>query len=71
MRKFFVAGESKQLIDADYSQIELRVLADLAGDEAMISAFNNGEDIHRTTAAQYSTSAGNGNAPASFKGKGG
>ncbi len=52
MRKFFVAGEGKMLIDADYSQIELRVLADLAGDEAMISAFNNGEDIHRTTAAQ-------------------
>ena len=52
MRKFFVAGEGKLLIDADYSQIELRVLADLADDEAMISAFNNGEDIHRTTAAQ-------------------
>lgn len=52
MRKFFVAGEGKLLIDADYSQIELRVLADLADDENMISAFNNGEDIHRTTAAQ-------------------
>ncbi len=52
MRRFFVAGEGKTLIDADYSQIELRVLAALAGDENMIAAFNNGEDIHRTTAAQ-------------------
>ncbi len=52
MRKFFVAGQGKLLIDADYSQIELRVLADLADDENMISAFNSGEDIHRTTAAQ-------------------
>lgn len=52
MRRFFVAGENKVLIDADYSQIELRVLAALSGDENMINAFNSGEDIHRTTAAQ-------------------
>ncbi|MDE6505699.1 MAG: DNA polymerase I, partial [Eubacterium sp.] len=52
MRKFFRAGEGNVLIDADYSQIELRVLADLADDENMIAAFNSGEDIHRTTAAQ-------------------
>lgn len=52
MRRFFVAGDNKVLIDADYSQIELRVLAALSGDENMINAFNNGEDIHRTTAAQ-------------------
>ncbi len=52
MRKFFRAGEGCVLIDADYSQIELRVLAALADDENMISAFNNNEDIHRTTAAQ-------------------
>lgn len=52
MRKFFVAGDGNVLIDADYSQIELRVLSDLADDENMIHAFNNGEDIHRTTAAQ-------------------
>ena len=52
MRKFFRAGEGKVLIDADYSQIELRVLADLADDKNMIAAFNSGEDIHRTTAAQ-------------------
>ncbi len=52
MRKFFIAGSGSVLIDADYSQIELRVLAALAGDENMINAFNSGEDIHRTTAAQ-------------------
>ncbi|MCC8016559.1 MAG: DNA polymerase I [Clostridiales bacterium] len=52
MRRFFTAGKGQILIDADYSQIELRVLAALANDENMINAFNNGEDIHRTTAAQ-------------------
>lgn len=52
MRRFFVAGGGCTLIDADYSQIELRVLAALADDENMINAFNNGEDIHKTTAAQ-------------------
>ena len=52
MRRFFVAGGGSTLIDADYSQIELRVLAALANDENMINAFNNGEDIHKTTAAQ-------------------
>lgn len=52
MRRFFVAGGGSTLIDADYSQIELRVLAALANDENMITAFNNGEDIHKTTAAQ-------------------
>lgn len=52
MRRFFVAENGSILIDADYSQIELRVLAALANDENMINAFNNGEDIHKTTAAQ-------------------
>lgn len=52
MRRFFVADGGSTLIDADYSQIELRVLAALADDENMIRAFNNGEDIHKTTAAQ-------------------
>ena len=52
MRKFFVAGKGKKLIDADYSQIELRVLSDLADDETMIKAFNNGDDIHSITASQ-------------------
>lgn len=52
MRGFFVAKEGYTLIDADYSQIELRVLAHLANDENMISAFTGGTDIHTQTAAQ-------------------
>lgn len=52
MRKFFVAGEGKKLIDVDYSQIELRVLSDLANDETMINAFNSDDDIHAITASQ-------------------
>lgn len=52
MRKFFVAGEGNVLIDADYSQIELRVLSDLSNDENMINAFNSGVDIHTVTASQ-------------------
>ena len=52
MRKFFIANEGNVLLDADYSQIELRVMAHLCGDENMISAFNNNLDIHTSTAAQ-------------------
>lgn len=52
MRKFFVAGNGKKLVDVDYSQIELRVLSDLADDKTMINAFNNGDDIHAITASQ-------------------
>ncbi|MBR2041529.1 MAG: DNA polymerase I [Oscillospiraceae bacterium] len=52
MRGFFIAKEGYTLIDADYSQIELRVLAHLSGDENMISAFTGGTDIHTQTAAQ-------------------
>lgn len=52
MRKFFVADEGKVLLDADYSQIELRVLASVCGDENMQNAFISGEDIHTSTAAQ-------------------
>lgn len=52
IRAAFVARPGWLLVDADYSQIELRVLAHIAGDEAMISAFNSGEDIHRRTAAE-------------------
>lgn len=52
MRKFFIADSGKVLIDADYSQIELRVMAHLCGDENMISAFTSGEDIHTSTASQ-------------------
>ena len=51
LRKAFVPEENCILMGADYSQIELRVLAHMAGDEALIGAFNRGEDIHRATAA--------------------
>ncbi|MBQ6163660.1 MAG: DNA polymerase I [Clostridia bacterium] len=52
MRRFFIADDGYTLSDADYSQIELRVLASVANDETMISAFNNNEDIHTATASQ-------------------
>lgn len=52
LRKFFVAKPGYSLVDADYSQIELRVLAHMANDENMIVAFKSGEDIHKITAAQ-------------------
>ena len=52
MRKFFRAKQGCVLVDADYSQIELRVLADIADDKAMIEAFNSGDDIHTITASQ-------------------
>ncbi len=51
-RKFFIAGEDRTLVDADYSQIELRVLAHMANDEVMCEAFSSGADIHTSTAAQ-------------------
>lgn len=52
MRKFFLADDGNILLDADYSQIELRILANLCGDENMQAAFLSGEDIHTATAAQ-------------------
>lgn len=52
LRKFFVAKQGYTLIDADYSQIELRVLAHISGDKNMCSAFINGKDIHLSTAAK-------------------
>ena len=52
LRKMFVAGPGKVLVDADYSQIELRLLAHMAEDEHMIGAFRTGEDIHTITASQ-------------------
>lgn len=52
LREAFTASEGCVLVDADYSQIELRLLASLSGDEIMCSAFNEGEDIHRRTAAK-------------------
>ncbi|STR44879.1 DNA polymerase I [Iodobacter fluviatilis] len=52
IREAFIAPKGWQIMSADYSQIELRIMAHLSGDEAMIAAFNSGEDIHRTTAAE-------------------
>ena len=52
LRKVFKPAEGKVYIDADYSQIELRVLAHLSEDEHMIEAFKNGEDIHRQAASK-------------------
>ncbi|MBQ8683619.1 MAG: DNA polymerase I [Clostridia bacterium] len=52
MRRFFTARPGWVLCDADYSQIELRVLAHMAQEPTMLHAFNTGEDIHRSTAAQ-------------------
>lgn len=52
LRKYFKSPEGSVLIDADYSQIELRVMAHISGDENMINAFKNDEDIHSITASQ-------------------
>ncbi len=52
LRKFFTAKNGYVLCDADYSQIELRVLASIADDKAMIEAFESGMDIHTATASQ-------------------
>ena len=52
MRKFFIARDGYVIIDADYSQIELRVLAALSGDKNMTEAFNSGVDIHTVTASK-------------------
>ena len=51
LRRFFIADEGNVLVDADYSQIELRLLAHISGDYNMCEAFKDGEDIHRKTAA--------------------
>lgn len=52
IRRAFVASEGNLLVGADYSQIELRVLAHMSGDPTFISAFNSGEDIHTRTASE-------------------
>ena len=52
MREMFVAAPGHVLVDADYSQIELRLLAHISGDEAMQQAFLSGEDFHTVTAAR-------------------
>ena len=52
IRKVFIAENNCKLVDADYSQVELRVLAHMSQDETMIDAFRNNEDIHTKTASQ-------------------
>ena len=52
IRKVFIADEGFKLVDADYSQVELRVLAQMSEDENMIEAFKHNEDIHTKTASQ-------------------
>lgn len=52
IRKVFIADENSKLVDADYSQVELRVLAHMSSDEHMIEAFQNHIDIHSKTASQ-------------------
>ena len=52
IRRMFIPAEGRVLVDADYSQIELRLLAHISGDEAMRAAFTTGADIHTATAAQ-------------------
>ena len=52
IRGAFVADEGKKIISADYSQIELRLIAEISGEQNMIAAFQNGEDIHVSTAAK-------------------
>jgi DNA polymerase-1 len=52
IREAFIAPEGSCIVSADYSQIELRIMAHLSGDEGLLKAFANGEDIHRATAAE-------------------
>ena len=52
VRAAFIASEGKKIISADYSQIELRLIAEISGEKNMIEAFQKGEDIHASTAAK-------------------
>ncbi len=57
IRETFIAPPGSQIMSADYSQIELRIMAHLSGDEGLLRAFANNEDIHRATAAEVFGSA--------------
>ena len=52
VRRAFTAPQGSAIVSADYSQIELRIMAHLSGDKTLIAAFQNGEDVHRRTAAE-------------------
>ena len=52
IREAFIAPEGYKLVAADYSQIELRIMAHLSGDEGLLNAFSHGDDVHRATAAE-------------------
>ncbi|MBG8968006.1 DNA polymerase I [Neisseria meningitidis] len=52
VRRAFTAPQGSVIVSADYSQIELRIMAHLSGDKTLIAAFQNGEDVHRRTAAE-------------------
>ncbi len=54
IREAFVPAEGKILVSADYSQVELRIVAHYSGDSSLIEAFQNGDDVHRRTAAEVS-----------------
>jgi len=52
IREAFIAPADSRIVSADYSQIELRIMAHISGDEGLLAAFNAGEDVHRATAAE-------------------
>jgi DNA polymerase-1 len=52
VRQAFIAGEGNKILAADYSQIELRIMAHLSGDKGLLNAFSEGLDVHRATAAE-------------------